>query len=91
MEDLTAADFAVGDVYEIVFVDGTLVLTVDAVEPIPHAPRKAGGFRLELLGPANPLLPQAIYPLSRDGAVREMFIVPIAQDSSGTRYEAIFN
>ena len=91
MEDLTAADFAVGDAFEIVFTDGSLGLTVDLVQPIPHAPRQAGGFRIEFIGPASPLLPQATYPLSRGGEIREIFIVPVARDSSATRYEAIFN
>ena len=91
MGDLTQQDFAAGDVYEIVFSDGSVALTVAQVEPIPDAPRQAGGFRLEFVGPAEIVLPQAIYPLSRDGETREIFIVPIARDAAGTRYEAIFN
>lgn len=91
MDDLTAEDFAVGDAYEIMFSDGSLGLTVDAIALIPHAPREAGGFRVEFLGPADPMLPQATYPLSRDGGIREIFIVPIGRDAGGTRYEAIFN
>ena len=91
MDNLTAQDFAVGEAYDISFSDGTLALTVATVEPIPNAPRDGGGFRIELVGPPEYVLPQATYPLSRGGEVREIFIVPIARDPSGTRYEAIFN
>jgi uncharacterized protein DUF6916 len=48
-------------------------------------------FRLALLGPANPVLPQRTYRLEHDtlGAL-DIFIVPIARDANGTTYEAIF-
>ena len=42
-------------------------------------------------GPA-PRLPQALYPLEHEqmGAL-EIFLVPIAQNERGFRYEAVFN
>jgi uncharacterized protein DUF6916 len=48
-------------------------------------------FRLEFLGPSDPILPQRTYVLEHDtlGAL-DIFIVPIARDASGTTYEAIF-
>jgi hypothetical protein len=48
-------------------------------------------FSLVFLGPREPVLPQQIYPLSHDDLGRiDLFLVPIAQDEDGTRYEAIF-
>ena len=43
-------------------------------------------------GPRNPLLPQSVYALEHErmGAL-ELFLVPIAQDENGCRYEAVFN
>jgi len=48
-------------------------------------------FSLVFLGPREPVLPQRIYPLVHDelGEI-ELFLVPIAQDGDGTRYEAVF-
>lgn len=48
-------------------------------------------FRLVFLGPVDPILPQRTYRLEHDGlGTLEIFIVPIARDEHGTRYEAIF-
>ena len=43
-------------------------------------------------GPRDPLLPQSLYALEHErmGAL-ELFLVPIAQDENGCRYEAVFN
>jgi hypothetical protein len=48
-------------------------------------------FRLEFLGPTDPILPQRIYRLEHEalGAL-DIFLVPIARDAGGTTYEAIF-
>lgn len=53
-------------------------------------------FSLLFLGPASPLMPQAIYPLEHPALGRmEIFLVPIGPDPrgnrSGMRYEAAFN
>jgi hypothetical protein len=48
-------------------------------------------FSIVFLGPHEPVLPQRIYPLTHDALGRlEIFLVPVAQDADGTRYEAIF-
>jgi hypothetical protein len=40
---------------------------------------------------STPLLPQRIYRLEHaELDTLELFLVPIAQDASGTRYEAVF-
>jgi hypothetical protein len=48
-------------------------------------------FSLVFLGPREPVLPQRIYPLAHDELGElEIFLVPIAQDADGVRYEAVF-
>jgi hypothetical protein len=43
-------------------------------------------------GPCEPLLRQAVYTLQHeDMGTFELFLVPIAQDEQGSRYEAVFN
>lgn len=68
----------------------TVALTLEAAEGLGGAQRKGGAFRLIFRGPAEPVLPQAVYPLSRGAAAYEIFIVPVARDARGTEYEAIF-
>jgi hypothetical protein len=49
-------------------------------------------FRLEFLGPVEPGFAQASVPLGHPVMGRlEIFMVPLARDAAGTRYEAIFN
>jgi hypothetical protein len=49
-------------------------------------------FSLIFLGPLNPVLPQKIYWFESAALGRfEIFIVPVGQDQSGTRYQAIFS
>ena len=48
-------------------------------------------FSLVFLGPREPLLAQAIYGLRHaELGLLEIFLVPIARDADGARYEAIF-
>lgn len=81
---------AAGSIYEVA-VGGTQVeLALDLAEEIESAGREGGSFRLEFLGPSDPVLAQAIYPFRRGDEVVEIFIVPFQRDGAGTRYEAIF-
>ena len=79
-----------GAIYDLV---GTGVsLTLAQVEELPVAHGRDGGaFRLEFTGPADPMLPQAIYAVASDGVEHDIFLVPIARDQGETRYEAVFN
>jgi hypothetical protein len=96
-DQVTAATFSplVGDVFRLRFDNAPSIdLELTSVEEYgsnPGADRPAP-FSLFFLGPQEPLLPQRIYAFEHDdlGAL-EIFIVPIAQDESGTRYEAVFN
>ena len=91
MQELTAAHFSEGETLEVIFSDGRLGLALEKVAAIPHAHREGGGFRLDLLGPADPLLPQGTYSIAAASGTHDIFIVPVARDSGGCRYEAIFN
>ena len=66
----------------------------DVSRYLPQENEQGGMERFSLLfeGPAGPLLRQAMYSMSHEtlGAV-EIFIVPLAQDSEKTSYEAVFN
>jgi hypothetical protein len=43
-------------------------------------------------GPDDRVLPQQVYPLEHDSMGRlELFLVPIAKEDKGVRYEAVFN
>lgn len=55
----------------------------------PSAAREP--FDLIFVGPGNPVLPQSIYRLEREGAEPlEIFIVPIGPTEGGMGYQAIF-
>lgn len=67
-----------------------VVMTLVKAEPLAGSPRPAGGFRLEFLGPFEPILPQQIHPVSREEDRHEVFMGPIARDPRGILYEAVF-
>jgi len=92
MRELTWDDFsdAVGNTYVIEVEGHRVELALDRVAQLPGSTRPAGGFRLEFLGPLALVLPQAIYPFVIDGDPCEIFIVPIAREPAGIRYEAVF-
>jgi hypothetical protein len=49
-------------------------------------------FALTFIGPAQPLLPQQIVRLThRDLGDMDIFIVPVAANSDGVHYEAVFS
>lgn len=91
MEELTAAHFTAGTCFEVEAAGTSVPLTLERVEPLPPAAREAGAFRLDFTGPADPLLPQGIYPFDVGGTVHGIFIVPLERKADGCRYEAIFN
>ncbi|HEY0326090.1 MAG TPA: hypothetical protein VGC46_08965 [Allosphingosinicella sp.] len=92
MADLTIDDFLpwVDHACEATAPDGQVTMTLVDAQPLPHAQRDGGGFRLEFKGPAEPVLGQSIMMVTGPAGTHEIFLVPIAQDSSATRYEAIF-
>ena len=67
-------------------------LSVESVDSLPTHRLRAEPFSLILRGPRAPMLTQATYAVRhpRHGTIA-LFLVPIGQDSNGTRYEATFN
>ncbi|HEX5184339.1 MAG TPA: hypothetical protein VFW19_14465 [Allosphingosinicella sp.] len=92
MQLLTIDDFSgkTGTPYDVLVNGGAFPLTLAEVQPLPDSGREGGCFRLEFRGPMDPVLPQAVYPFRSDGVTVEIFVVPIARDQGGVRYEAIF-
>jgi hypothetical protein len=74
---------------------GTLelrLLRVDAAPVRDRLPRARTPFSLVLVGPGDPVLPQKIYRLENESLGRvDIFLVPIARDERGVRYEAVFS
>ena len=101
LETLTVETFAPqrGSTFAIVLDDATtLDAELETVTPAGEQPldaaRSAGlrePFSIVLRGPSDPVLPQGIYRLKHaELGELELFLVPVAQDESGTRYEAVF-
>ena len=100
-ETLSISEFTplVGAAFTIRFPDGTLELTLDAVEPHgTRAPRpdvpalRTEPFSLVFLGPPRPVLPQQTWDLSHPAlGTRSIFLVPIGPKDGRMRYEAVFN
>lgn len=80
-----------GETFELVLGEESVPLTLTRVRTLPDTGRAAGAFVLEWRGPSDPVLPQSIYTLRQGEDDLEMFIVPMARDGEGTRYEAVFN
>ena len=93
MRILTLADFTprLGTGFEVAFQGGSLVLRLQSAQELPSMGRSGGSFRLEFLGPHQPMLPQATYAFRFGDEAVGIFIVPIGPDARGMRYEAVFN
>jgi hypothetical protein len=56
------------------------------------SPPRRQPFSLIFLGPPQPVLPQAMYPLEHPAMETEaIFIVPVGRDEEGVQYQAIFS
>ena len=67
-----------------------VALILDAAQDLPGSARPGGAFRLEFLGPTDPMIGQGTFPFEIDEDRFEIFVVPIGRDPRGTRYEALF-
>ena len=68
------------------------LLRVDAAPVRDRLPRARTPFSMVLVGPGDPVLPQRIYRLENESLGRlDIFLVPIARDEGGVRYEAVFS
>lgn len=92
MRDLSLDDFSssIGSDFVIEFIDGSLTLKLSEAQALARGVRAGGAFRLAWIGPSSPVLQQAIYAMRHGDETHEIFIVPIASDSGGTTYEALF-
>jgi hypothetical protein len=90
MNNLRLDDFATGAVYDVHAADAVHPFMLAKGQELSDSGREGGSFRLEFLGPADPVLPQAIYRFVKGDAGHDIFIVPVARDAGGVRYEAIF-
>jgi hypothetical protein len=81
----------VGESFDLLLDERTLPMTLGAAHALPHSGREGGAFTLEWLGPYEPVLEQGIYSLRGGEETFEIFIVPIARDRDGVRYQAVFN
>ena len=86
------SDFSglVGQSFAVAVGGHLLMLTLAAAEELHGSVREAGGFRLEFLGPADPMLTQGIFPFEIDEERYDLFIVPLGRSAEATRYEAVF-
>jgi hypothetical protein len=100
-ETPTPATFTpyVGTVFSITFTDGTLEMTLGAVEshgsraPRPDVPDlRTEPFSLVFLGPLRPVLPQRTWDLAHPAlGSLGVFLVPLGPENGRMRYEAVFN
>lgn len=87
-----AFDPHLGEVFDLAIGEHSLPLRLAEIERLGASGRDGGSFSLLFLGPQQPVLRQAVYPLQRDGLGRiEMFIVPLGFSDHGMRYQAVFN
>jgi hypothetical protein len=100
LDQLTVESFkpAVGSKFALNAGDDTK-LELELVDAQANPPQGGAGqgpsertpFSLTFRGPAEPVLPQQIYPLEHGELGKlEIFVVPIGVDAGGASYEAIF-
>ncbi|PLP58283.1 hypothetical protein CYK37_15345 [Mesorhizobium loti] len=90
---LTAADFEphIGTDFDVAEIPAPLALQLLEVRQLGTALRGGGAFALTFRGPLAEPLQQATYPLVHPRLGRlDVFIVPIARQNDGMRYEAVF-
>ena len=94
LQALTLATFEplVGDAFTLdAGAEQPLDLVLESAAQAGVRPGARDPFSLIFRGPAEPMLPQAIYPLAHAGLGRlDIFVVPIARDDDGVQYQAIF-
>jgi len=101
LKEVTVSVFeeCVGSAFRI-YADSGSSVDAKLIETTPVGSRSGGSsavaqreaFSIVFRGPAEPVLPQKIYTLEHAKLGRfELFLVPIGPDSSGMRYEAVFN
>lgn len=92
VRDVSFSDFSEreGDVFRVAVGGDAVEMILDLALALKGSERPGGGFKLEFLGPAEPRLDQGVYPFEMGDGALDIFIVPIALEAQGLRYEAIF-
>lgn len=97
IERLADATFSphVDDTFAVTTPAGSVPLRLVSVttreQHVPGAPQDWTPFTLHFVGPVEPMLDQRTWQLAHDATgPLEIFLVPIARDADGTRYEAVF-
>jgi hypothetical protein len=92
VDDMAFSHFSgrVGRAFDVPVRGHRLQLVLDAAQDLPGSPRPGGAFRLEFVGPPDPVLDQGIFPFEIDEDRFEIFVVAIGRDLKGVRYEAVF-
>jgi hypothetical protein len=94
---LTEAEFSqhLNSNFQVKFTNGELTLELVEVKGYSAGSNEQGGmerFSLFFSGPADIKLPQQVYRLAHDSMGEfDIFLVPVAGDDKGYRYEAVFN
>jgi hypothetical protein len=96
IETATAGDFEpfVDQPFKLLADDGhAMLLTLEGVQRHRQYNQQfREPFSLFFVGPVAPILPQRTYELTNDAVgTLEIFIVPIASGTAGTKYQAVFN
>ena len=92
VQDIVFSHFSgrVGESFGVAAGEHRLTFVLEVAQDLPGSPRPGGAFRLEFIGPAEPMLVQGTFPFEIEADRFEIFVVPIARDQDGTRYEAVF-
>jgi hypothetical protein len=92
MRPLTLADFTpfLRKPMKVKAAAGVLELVLADAQALPGSLRDGGGFRLEFLGPLQPMLGQGSFRFLVGAEPQEIFIVPLGPAADRMRYEAIF-
>jgi hypothetical protein len=94
LADLTATDFeaVAGSVFEVTDPGrDPLAIRLTKVVLLAERPGHRQSFSLRFHGPQGPVLPQMTHRLQHhDMGDLEIFLGPIASDSNGITYEAVF-
>lgn len=94
---LTEAEFSqhLDSNFQVKFTDGELTLKLVQVKGYTAGSNEQGGmerFSVFFSGPGDIKLPQHIYQLAHETMGEfDIFLVPVAVDDKGYRYEAVFN
>ena len=84
-----------GDKFRLKLNQQEIELELAEVKGYPFGPNEQSGlerFSVFFSGPAEARLAQGLYPLQHESMGEfEVFLVPVAQNDQGFRYEAVFN